>query len=250
MHTHISVEFIPSRVSESCKSMTHFPPVTLVKQSQPRLFSLRHDFSANNTLAHVGYISLITHTPPVKIRHNIRHEIQKYERRGGNHEMRRLFFFSLSTYRNPSRDFQFGPTTAGGKKCRPAHSIFSMHCHSTRPSTHHPTTMHPRNASAQGGGKCSTKISGIPNTIGSTRAEARKGIHHLALPRVRTLLPLLLLFSIFPTMAHLNLISPTFPLANFAFFPFVPFLGERKRARHRNRGREGTFSGTVAFREL
>lgn len=173
MHTHISVEFIPSRVSESCKSMTHFPPVTLVKQSQPRLFSLRHDFSANNTLAHVGYISLITHTPPVKIRHDIRHEIQKYERRGGNHEMRRLFFFSLSTYRNPSRDFQFGPTTAGGKKCRPAHSIFSMHCHSTRPSTHHPTTMHPRNASAQGGGKCSTKISGIPNTIGSTRAEAR-----------------------------------------------------------------------------
>lgn len=124
MHTHISVEFIPSRVSESCKSMTHFPPVTLVKQSQPRLFSLRHDFSANNTLAHVGYISLITHTP-VKIRHDIRHEIQKYERRGGNHEMRRLFFFSLSTYRNPSRDFQFGPTTAGGKKCRPAHSIFS-----------------------------------------------------------------------------------------------------------------------------
>lgn len=27
--------------------------------------------------------------------------------------------------------------------------------------------------------------------------------------------------SIFPTIAHLNLISRTFPLANFAFFPFV-----------------------------
>lgn len=173
-------------------------------------------------------------------------KIQKYEEGTTRYDV-----FLSPPFRNPSRGFsvwannrRWQETSAG-----PLHFLDAPPLH-TPPCMQLLCIPEMRPGRGCGGGKCSTKISGIPNTIGSTRAEARKGIHHPALPRVRTLLSpsLLPLFSIFPTMAHLNLISPTFPLANFAFFPFVPFLGERKRAR--NRGREETFSGTVAFREL
>lgn len=139
-YIYLSLEFIPSWVSESCKSMTHFPPGTLVKQSQLRLFSLRHDFSANNTLAHVGYISLITHTPactPWKfatVKTPAKSKNMSGEEGIARHDVSSFPFPPIAI--RPG-DFQFGPTTGGGKKCRPAHSIFSMHCHSPHDRAHY-----------------------------------------------------------------------------------------------------------------
>lgn len=95
------------------------------------------------------------------------------------------------------------------------------------------------------GGKCSRKISGIPDTIGSTRPVARKGIHQPSSPTASPPRTYPLLY-FGPTMAHLNLISRTFPLANFAFFPFVPFLARAKWKRHRKPSKKGNFFGNVA----
>lgn len=244
-HTYIYVSrgrvYTISWVPESCKSMTHFPPVTLVKYSQLRLFGPRHDFSANNTLAHVGYISLITHTLACT----------PWKSKNMRRERRDTTSFFPPPFAIRPGDFQFGPTTAGGKKRRPARSIFSMHRHSThRHACNYCAS--PKRVRAE-----DAEVESVPRKSPGFRIQSevrgrKHGKEYITLPypasEPYSLPPFLPLFSIFPTMAHLNLISPTFPLANFAFFPFVPFLGERKRAR--NRGREETFSGTVAFREL
>ena len=141
-HTYIYVSrgrvYTISWVPESCKSMTHFPPVTLVKYSQLRLFGPRHDFSANNTLAHVGYISLITHTPPA------RRENPKIW--GGNDEIRRLSFPPLS--QSVPGIFSLGQQPPVARNVgRPA--PFSR-CTATPHTAMHATTVHPRNASGQG----------------------------------------------------------------------------------------------------
>lgn len=99
------------------------------------------------------------------------------------------------------------------------------------------------------GGKCSAKISGIPYTIGSTRPEARKGIHHLGAP-VRATYPL----SIFPTIAHLNLISRTLGFANFAFFhsvfPLPEGNWERGQTFSESATRKSTTVGTYVCRKM
>lgn len=175
-------------------------------------------------------------------------KIQKYEERTTRYD---VFLSPLPPFAIRPGDFQFGPTTAGGKKRRPARSIFSMHRHSTH--------RHACNycASPKRVRAGDAEVESVPRKSPGFRIQSevrgrKHGKEYITLPypasEPYSPPPLLPLFSIFPTMAHLNLISPTFPLANFAFFPFVPFLGERKRAR--NRGREETFSGTVAFREL
>lgn len=119
--------------------MTHFPPVTLVKYSQLRLFGPRHDFSANNTLAHVGYISLITHTPPA------RRENPKIW--GGNDEIRRLSPPPPLSQSVPGI-FSLGQQPPVARNVgRPA--PFSR-CTATPHTAMHATTVHPRNASGQG----------------------------------------------------------------------------------------------------
>lgn len=174
----------------------------------------------------------------VKIRHGENAgEIEKYERRRGNRETRRLFF-SFSTYSNPSRGFSVWANNWRWQEMSagPLHFLDALPL-STRPSTLlciHETR--PR------GGR---KVESVPRKSPGSRIQSEvRGRKHgkeyitFPYPASEPYSP----FSIFPTMAHLNLISPTFPLANFAFFPFVPLLGERKRAPPKSRTR-GNFFG-------
>lgn len=143
-HTYIYVSrgrvYTISWVPESCKSMTHFPPVTLVKHSQLRLFGPRHDFSANNTLAHVGYISLITHTPA---RTPWKSKNMRRERRDTT-----SFFPPSPLSQSVPGIFSLGQQPPVARNVgRPA--PFSR-CTATPHTAMHATTVHPRNASGQG----------------------------------------------------------------------------------------------------
>ena len=129
--------------------------------------------------------------------------------------------------RNLSHGFR-KPTTASGKKCL-GPAADSMHFSTMYASRKY---IRPR----ANGRKCSVKIPGIPDTIGS--GSRKHGKEYITLPApppppgVRPNVP----SSIFPTIAHLNLISRTLPLANFAFIPCVSFPMEV--CRNRNQGKK------------
>lgn len=116
-----------------------------------------------------------------------------------------------------------GSNKRGKKPANPLHSLDALHV------IEHSTTACiplPRNARCRWDGergKCCTKISGIPNTIGSTGG--RKGIHH----RVRTSLPSSLLY--FPNNGPLKSNFANISARQLCLLPF--------RSSPRGKGKEG-----------
>lgn len=164
-------------------------------------------------------------------------KIQKYEERTTRYD---VFLSPLPPFRNPSRGFsvwannrRWQETSAG-----PLHFLDAPPLH-TPPCMQLLCIPETRPGRGCGGGKCSTKISGIPNTIGSTRAEARKGIHHPALPRVRTLLSPSLSSSLlyFPNNGPLKSNFANISARQLCLLPFRSFpRGKETRAKSRTRG--------------
>lgn len=216
--------------------MTHFHR-TLVKQSQPRLFSLRHDFSANNTLATLVTF-LLSCTLRVRRKFaTLAEKIQKYDSTRGNHAIWRFF--------SPS---QFVPGIFVGQQLpvarnvgQPQTSLSPMH--SIRPNRQRRRRRRLYVSSKYvrtDGGKCSTKISGIPDTIGSTNPEARKGIHHLASGPVHPNVPSLY----FPNNSPLKSNFANISARQLCLLPFR-FSVPKGSVHHRNRGRRETFSASA-----
>lgn len=136
-------------------------------------------------------------------------------------------------------DFR-GPTTAGGKKRRPATDFsFADALHPTESAAAAAADASSKYVRTDGG-KCSTKISGIPDTIGSTNPEARKGIHHLASGRVHPNVPSLY----FPNNSPLKSNFANISARQLCLLPFR-FSLPKGSVHHRNRGRRETFSASA-----
>lgn len=196
--------------------MTHFHR-TLVKQSLPRLFSLRHDFSANNTLATLVTF-LLSCTLRVRRKFaTLAEKIQKYDSTRGNHAIWRFFSSLGFSWANNCR---WQETSASHRllfrRCTPSDRIGSG-------GGGGGGCMHRRNTSVQTEESVPRKSPGF-----RIQSEVRTRKHekeYITLPPGESIQTYPL--SIFPTIAHLNLISRTFPLSNFGFFPFVsPFQKE------------------------